>query len=73
MKRSVVEYQAAKADVTDAILAVKGCAERMEKTPTEEFGSALYDLLDAIDYLDRIFTDFAYDNIPEMDSKETEK
>ena len=64
MANSIVDYQSAKASVDDAILEVKGLAERLEKTDHCEFRVALYDLLEAIDYLDHIFTAFSYDNIP---------
>jgi hypothetical protein len=62
MVRTVVEYQDAKAEVTDAIQVVKACAERLEKA--DDFSTAFYDLLEALDYLDRTFEGFAYDNIP---------
>lgn len=62
MARSVIEYQESKAEVTDAILVVKVCAEKLEKA--EDFNSVFYELLEAIDYLDRSFEGFAYENIP---------
>lgn len=62
--KSVVSYQRAKSFVTDAICEVKGHAERMESVSLDDFRSALYDLLEAIDYLDRTFEGFAADHIP---------
>lgn len=59
---SLVNYQNGKSEVTDAIIEVKAKAEALEKT--EDFNSAFYELLESIDYLERLFEGFAYENIP---------
>lgn len=63
-KKSVVAYQRDKSYVSNAINELKGHAERLEKVAPEEFGAALYDLLEAIQYLDEVFESFAAENIP---------
>lgn len=63
MENSVVQYQEAKAEVSDAIVSVKLRAEELEKT--EDFRKSFYELLEAIDYMERVFEGFAYENIPE--------
>lgn len=63
--KTVVDYQRNKSFVTDAINEIRGHAERLESIPAEEVSRALYNLLEAIDYLDRTFESFAYENIPE--------
>lgn len=67
MEKSVSNYQNGKSEVTDAILAVKVRAEELEKA--EEFNTAFYELLEAIDYLERVFEGFAYENSPSNTEK----
>ncbi len=60
--KSVTKYQEAKNIVSDAIVEVKAKAERMEET--DEFRQSFYELLEAVAYLERVFNDFAAENIP---------
>jgi len=63
-KKSVVAYQRDKSYISNAINELKGHAERLEKAAPNEFGTALYDLLEAIQYLEEVFESFASEYIP---------